>query len=97
MLAGCANEGWVGEREAPAITDQLNLKKGDRAVLCSEPGPGFFSALWACFSLGVIAVPVCPPDPFAPQSDAAKKLQNIISDCKPAVILTSTTFYQVPL
>ena len=73
----------------------LQLKKGDRAVLCFEPGPAFFAALWACFAVGLIAVPVCPPDPFAPQSDAAKKLKNIISDCKPASVLTSSTYYQV--
>ena len=39
------------------------LKAGDRALLVFFPGLAFTASLLACFKVGVIAVPVFPPDP----------------------------------
>lgn len=45
---------------------EFKLAKGDRVLLCYPPGLDFFVAFWACLALGLVAVPVCPPDPFHP-------------------------------
>ena len=72
--------------------DGQGLKKGDRAVLCFAPGLDYFVAFWACLCLGVVAVPVCPPDPFHPVSDVSAKLAAIIDNCQPSIILTSSDY-----
>lgn len=40
-----------------------SLKLGDRVLLVFFPGLSFTASLLACFKIGVIAVPVFPPDP----------------------------------
>lgn len=56
-----------------AAADELvrvhKLKVGDRAMLVFFPGLAFTASLLACFKVGVIAVPVFPPDPRRLQKD----------------------------
>lgn len=52
---------------ARVLVQDLNLKRGDRVVLCYPPGVEFFIAFWACLGTGVVAVPICPPDPSHPK------------------------------
>ena len=74
------------------LSTQLHVKQGERAVLCFAPGLEYFVGFWACLSLGVVAVPVCPPDPFHPVSDVSAKLAGIIDNCQPAVVLSSSEY-----
>lgn len=74
------------------LKNTYKLKLGDRALLVYEPCLEFFPAFWACALLGVIAVPVCPPDPFALSGDALDKLTTINQDAQPEIILTSHRF-----
>jgi len=77
------------------LTRDLNLRRGDRVLLVYEPCLEFFAAFWACIGTGIIAVPVCPPDPFSPMSDATEKLLAIWNDCDPKLILTSSKYKDV--
>lgn len=74
------------------LTMRYNLKKGDRVLLVYEPCVEFLAAFWACAGNGIIAVPVCPPDPFSPKSDPTDKLLSIWTDAQPKVILTSRRY-----
>jgi predicted naringenin-chalcone synthase/acyl-CoA synthetase (AMP-forming)/AMP-acid ligase II len=65
---------------------------GTRALLCFPPGPDFFVALWACFSLSLIAVPVTPVDPFTPKNDTCDKLLGIVASCAPSVFLSHSDY-----
>jgi predicted naringenin-chalcone synthase/acyl-CoA synthetase (AMP-forming)/AMP-acid ligase II len=69
--------------------NKQKLLPGDRIVLCFPPGLDFFVAFWACISLGLVAVPVCPPDPFQANSDSHTKLYSIISNCEAKLLLTN--------
>jgi acyl-CoA synthetase (AMP-forming)/AMP-acid ligase II len=68
------------------------LDKGDRVLLVYEPGIDFFATFWACVGTGIIAVPVCPPDPFNPDNDMTDKLVAIWRDAKPKLVLTTRKY-----
>ena len=48
---------------AAHMLSKLKLKKGDRVVLVYPPSLDFLVSFIACLRVGVIAVPVFPPDP----------------------------------
>ena len=48
---------------AAHMMNKLKLKKGDRVILVYPPSLDFVVAFIACLRVGVIAVPVFPPDP----------------------------------
>ena len=79
-------------RVAHWLYTDMGVTKGDRAVLCFVPGLEYFVAFWACLSLGVVAVPVCPPDPFQPVSDVSAKLESIIDNCQPRIMLSTSEY-----
>lgn len=58
--------------------------RGERVLLALSHGPEFLYALYACLALGAIAVPVVPPSKKKPNP----KLQAIVRDAEPAVVLT---------
>jgi len=68
------------------------LERGDRALLCYPPSLEFYIAFWACLSTGVIAVPVCPVDPFTPKGDVAQRLSTVLFDSSPRLILTNDEY-----
>jgi acyl-CoA synthetase (AMP-forming)/AMP-acid ligase II len=60
---------------------------GDRALLLYPPGVDYLIAFFGCLYAGVIAVPVYPPRP----NHHATRLQAIVADATPAIVLTSAS------
>lgn len=60
--------GDAAERVAAELYAK-GLRAGDRALLVYPPSPDFVTALAGCLALGVIPVPVCPPNPFTLRYD----------------------------
>ncbi|MEV6886300.1 fatty acyl-AMP ligase [Streptomyces sp. NPDC051135] len=62
---------------------------GSRALLVLPPGLDFLTAFFACSYAGVVAVPVPSPDsPFGAQR-LRDRLDGIVADCAPSVVLTT--------
>ena len=57
---------------------------GQRALLLYPPGLGFVEAFCGCLYAGVVAVPAYPPRVNRPMT----RLQSIVGDARPSVILT---------
>lgn len=68
-----------------AATIQQHTVPGDRVLLIYAPGIEFISAFFGCLYAGVIAVPVYPPA----EKKLIEKLQAIISNAEPKIILSS--------
>lgn len=91
LLDGEAEEAHVtyGEmdRRARAIAARLQEMgaAGERALLLFAPGLDYVVALFACFYAGVVAVPIYPPR----RNKATPRLQGIIHDCSPTLVLTT--------
>jgi len=66
------------------------LQKGDRALLMFPPGLEFIVAFFACLAAGVIAAPVMPPR----RTSARDASENIIADCSPRVVLTTSALLE---
>ena len=77
-------------QEATKVAYQLmqQTEKGDRVLLVYPQGPEFIVSFYACLMAGVIAVPVNPPG----NKRKTARLQGIINDCSPKLILTTTQF-----
>lgn len=72
-----------------SLSDRLaeKTKSGERALLIYAPGLEFIVAFLACLRAGVIAVPSSP----ANRGSGADRLDGILTDCTPQVILTDDT------
>ncbi|CAB9524879.1 Putative fatty-acid--CoA ligase FadD21 [Seminavis robusta] len=70
------------------LREEWGCQKGDRVVLCYLFGLNFFAAYLGCLRAGCLAVLVYPPGP--PLTKSLSKLQTVIQDCKPVLILTDT-------
>ncbi|CAB9504956.1 Putative fatty-acid--CoA ligase FadD21 [Seminavis robusta] len=79
--------------EAGAIAYNLHhkwgVKKGEKVVLCYGFGLHFFAAFLGCLRAGVVAVLVYPP--FPPLTKTLPKMEKVIKDCQPVLILTDIT------
>ncbi|CAB9504961.1 expressed unknown protein [Seminavis robusta] len=79
--------------EAGAIAYNLHhvwgVKKGDKVVLCYDFGLHFFAAFLGCLRAGVVAILVYPP--FPPLTKTLTKMEKVIKDCQPVLILTDIT------
>lgn len=73
--------------QARAIAAQLQtlVPSGSRVLLCYASSLEFISAFFGCLYAGAIAVPVSPPK----RSQMQSRLQAIINDAQPAVVLTT--------
>ncbi len=73
--------------QARAIARQLQeiAPSGSRVLLCYPSGLEFISAFFGCLYAGAIAVPISPPK----RSQIQSRLQAIINDAQPAVVLTT--------
>ncbi|MCG6137934.1 MAG: AMP-binding protein [Nostoc sp. LLA-1] len=71
---------------AQAIASELQFYGfcGERALLLYPPGLEYISAFFGCLYAGVVAVPAYPPR----LNRSMFRLQSIIADVQPAVILT---------
>ncbi|CAM2946460.1 acyl-CoA synthetase [Legionella steigerwaltii] len=65
-------------------------QKGDRVLLIYPPGLEFVIAFFACMYAGVISVPSYPPF----NQGLIEKLQGIIVDAQPSILLTSQELYK---
>jgi acyl-CoA synthetase (AMP-forming)/AMP-acid ligase II len=70
------------EQMAQAL--RLACAPGDRALLVYPPGLEFITALFACVSANIIAVPL----PFPRPGETVDRLVHVYRDCSPAIILT---------
>ncbi|CAB9525935.1 Putative fatty-acid--CoA ligase FadD21 [Seminavis robusta] len=79
--------------EAGAIAYNLHhkwgVKKGEKVVLCYNFGLHFFAAFLGCLRAGVVAILVYPP--FPPLTKTLTKMEKVIKDCQPVLILTDIT------
>ncbi|HEX2090929.1 MAG TPA: amino acid adenylation domain-containing protein [Longimicrobiaceae bacterium] len=75
------------DRRARAVAARLQEMgaAGERALLLYAPGLEYIVSLFGCFYAGVVAVPVYPPRRNKP----TPRLQSIIADCHPSVVLTT--------
>ena len=72
-------------RRCQAIAATLSPYAGQRALLLFNSGIEFLEALFGCFYAGVIAVPAYPPR----RNQNLQRLESIVNDCTPAVVLSS--------
>ncbi len=64
----------------------LHANKGDRVLLLFQPGLEFVCSIFACFKLGLIAVPA-----YIPSNERnIPRIINIIKDCDANIVLTET-------
>jgi acyl-CoA synthetase (AMP-forming)/AMP-acid ligase II len=80
------------DRRARAIAARLQscLGEGGRALLLFPPAFDYESAFFGCLYANVIAIPAYPPEP-ARLDRTLPRLQAIIADAQPTVVLTTAT------
>ena len=78
--------------QARAIAAQLQqqVPAGSRALLLYPPGLSFLVGFFGCLYAGVVAVPAPPPD-SARLKRTLPRLQAILEDAEPEVVLTTAT------
>ena len=69
---------------------QQNTKPGERVLLIFTPGIDYIITFWACLFSGVLAVPAYPPF----DKSTVEKLQAIIDNSKPSIILSNNEIIQ---
>ena len=80
-------------RRSRVMAGRLGLRatKGDRALLMFPPGLDFIVAFFGCLFAGMIAVPLMVPRRAAARGSS----DAVITDCSPAVALTSRDLLEV--
>jgi acyl-CoA synthetase (AMP-forming)/AMP-acid ligase II len=78
------------DREARSVAALLQdaVGPGDRALLLYPPGLEFIPAFFGCLYAGVVPVPAYPPR-FDRLAQSWQVLGSIVTDCRPAVVLTT--------
>lgn len=66
---------------------QTKIKAEDRVLLLLPPGIEYLTAFFGCLFAGVVAVPAYPPKRRSSRGEG--RLDAIIRDCSPSMILTS--------
>jgi acyl-CoA synthetase (AMP-forming)/AMP-acid ligase II len=81
------------DEQAQTVAAKLQSvgKIGDRALLLYPPGLEFITAYLGCLYSGIIAVPIYPPHP-ARLEKTMPKFMAIVSDAKPSIVLTTSSF-----
>lgn len=79
------------DRRARSTAAELGRRAvpGDRALLMCETGPEFVVGFLGCLYAGVIAVPVPKPDRMSSGPRHRGRLEAIIADAEPVVVLSS--------
>lgn len=70
---------------------QRGLQKGDRVMLVFEPSLNYILSFIACIRVGLVAVPVFPPDPRKLRKDMYMFV-TVCNNCGAQVALTSTSY-----
>lgn len=73
-----------------SIASELQQWRGERALMLFHSGVEFLEAFLACLYAGVIAVPAYPPR----RNHNFERLQAIVGDCTPQLILTTQNIRQ---
>jgi thioester reductase-like protein len=68
--------------------------RGERALMLFPPGLDFIVGFFGCIYAGVIAVPAYPPEP-ARLAASLPRLQGIVRDARPALMLTTAMVEQL--
>ena len=66
------------------------MRKGDRVVLLLPNSAAFPVAAIGCMLAGAVFVPLSPEDPWS-------RLQRLVSDCVPKVVVTAADDQEAPL
>ena len=69
------------------VLRERGVKAGDRVAAIANKSQNHFRFFYACWRLGAVAVPVC-------ESLGNEEMAFVISDCKPALILTEKAFFE---
>ena len=85
-----AHPGGLGRKTAQHMLHRA------RQLTAAASGTGleFVKAMWGCLFAGVVAVPVCPPNPLTLQTlrDTLPHFQRILDDSGAVAILTDSQF-----
>ncbi|HET8843639.1 MAG TPA: AMP-binding protein, partial [Ktedonobacteraceae bacterium] len=73
---------------------QQRATPGERALLLYPPGLDFITAFFGCLYAGIVAVPTYPPHSLQ-KNRALSKIQAILSDAQPSLVLTTTSLLPV--
>ncbi len=79
------------DTRAREIAGALGDLKGERALLVFAPGLEFIEAIYGCLYAGLIAVPCPPPDPG--RKYAGPRMQRIVADSTPRVVLSPAALH----
>ena len=69
------------------------LSKQDRVLLVFPAGLEFIDALMGCMYAAAVAVPTPPPSSKRRRASASR-FSAVVSNCQPAAILTTSTYYE---
>ncbi|GAB1639989.1 fatty acyl-AMP ligase [Krasilnikovia sp. MM14-A1259] len=79
--------GTLADRSAAvAACLREHTRPGERAAILCGHDADYVTAFLGCLRAGVIGVPLFAPEPFRP----ADRLLNVIADCTPEIVLTSS-------
>ena len=88
---------WMTHRElhlrAEEVASRLCEAEGERALLLFPPGLDFLPAFFGCLYRGILPVPAPPPD-AARLKRALPRLQAILSNAQPTVVLGTSELLQ---
>ncbi|HBI36193.1 MAG: hypothetical protein A2015_05060 [Spirochaetes bacterium GWF1_31_7] len=81
------------DEKAKTISEYLlsNNLTGERALLLYNSSINFIAAFFGCLYAGVIAVPAFPPR----KNQKISRIENIINDCNPKVILSTEDIEEI--
>lgn len=81
------------EQRARAVAATLGAAglRGERALLLFPPGLDFVTAFFGCLYAGVVSVPAYPPM----HARQVGRLNAIVGDCAPLVVLTTSSLREV--
>jgi len=74
--------------EGAATHIETIASAGDRAALIFEAGLDFIVTFFACLRVGVVPVPLYPPDPLRSEQSLSH-LQRVVADCEPIAVFAS--------
>lgn len=80
--------GLLSRKIAHYLINSLNVQKGDRLAIISESKPEYGACVFASVISGMITVPL-------DVKLTKYELKSILSDCKPSVIMVSSTHYEM--
>jgi amino acid adenylation domain-containing protein/non-ribosomal peptide synthase protein (TIGR01720 family) len=76
-------------RAIAAMLHQVAVPES-RVLLLYPPGLDYIAAFFGCLYAGVVAIPAYPPQSSRPDRSLTRRLQDIVQDAQPTVILTTS-------